>query len=501
MGDNTAFKSTASMGTIVTRDLDTFCYMVVEEFLMMKGMHSTLREYREEWDRPGDEVTIPSWYNVALKLQMPELLGRGGGDNNHDHDEATTLLYHIVKALAHESSVRSRRPMELTAHGLVTMPRPTVLPDATEPQGPFPPTEMTNRRSHSADRKERKKAATPGPAVVSGIVSHPSNTYAAAMGRGNKVSARQSSQLDQAMQRILADTSSLIPSKLVPIAPVDKYAPVKQNKASAENWIPDNVRMMQRMRDLKVAHQNIDDAIMLELDTQRALKGVNVTPYDKALKEEELGVTKKMPCACCLQKFLYVNLPLKVSEKAIIDIRVKWTGGMTSQTVWGDTLKAIVADTFEVVTPGSTADGDNPSSSQVVPATASSSKARGKLVSKKKVPEITPIKVYSDVLVCLFCSQFFHEQEKYRPSFADMVKAEKAAARRERLAREREYWDPLRMVEKDREVEEAARELALKGIDNKTRPPSGGDKDDEAPFPELPKPRSLKFGDLFRAQG
>ena len=478
MGD-TAYKSTASMGT-VTRDLDTFCCMVVEEFLMMKGMQSTLREFRGEWDRPDDSVTIPSWYNVALKLQMPELVGRR--DNNHDNDESSspTLLYHIVKALAHESSVRSRRPMELTAHGLVTMPRPTVLPDTSEPHGPFPAeTTATLRHSHSADRKDRKKAPTPGPAVVSGGAKQPSNTYASAMGRGNKVSARQSAQLDQAMQRILADTSSLIPSKLVPIAPVDKYAPVKQNKASAENWIPDNVRMMQRMRDLKVAHQNIDDAIMLELDTQRALKGVNVTPYDKALKEEELGVTKKMTCACCLQKFLYVNLPLKVSEKAIIDIRVKWTGGMTSQTVWGDTLKAIVADTFEVVSSGAAHDGDpsaTSSSSQVIPASAtanSSSKPRGKLVTKKKVPEITPIKVYSDVLVCLFCSQFFYEQEKYRPSFADMVKAEKAAARRERLAREREYWDPLRMVEKDRELEETALKSTA-GID-KARIPSDGD--------------------------
>ena len=208
-----------------------------------------------------------------------------------------------------------------------------------------------------------------------------------------------------------------------------------------ENWIPDNVRLNQSMRGLKVAHQNIDDAIMLELDLKRTLKGVNVTPYDQAVKEEELGVTKKTKCACCLKSFLYVNLPLKVSEKAIIDIRVKWTGGMTSQTVWTDTLKAIVADSFEV-----------PSSSSVIPDSETSivpetwTKPRGKMVAKKKVPEITPIKVYSDVKVCLFCSQFFHVQEKYRPSFADMVKEEKRVARQERKARESEYWDPVKVA-------------------------------------------------------
>ena len=184
-----------------------------------------------------------------------------------------------------------------------------------------------------------------------------------------------------------------------------------------ENWIPDNVRLNQSMRGLKVAHQNVDDVIMLELDLKRTLKGVNVTPYDQAIKEEELGVTRKIPCACCLQKFLYVNLPLKVSEKAIIDIRVKWTGGMTSQTVWSDTLKAIVTTTFETS-----------SSSREETTEFTSPTKRGKLfVNTKKVPDTIPIKVYSDVRVCLFCSQFFQFQESYRPSFADMVKAEKRA--------------------------------------------------------------------------
>ena len=173
------------------------------------------------------------------------------------------------------------------------------------------------------------------------------------------------------------------------------------------------------MRGLKVAHQNVDDVIMLELDLRRTLKGVNVTPYDQAIKEEELGVTKKIPCACCLQKFLYVNLPLKVSEKAIIDIRVKWTGGMTSQSVWSDTLKAIVTTTFET----SSSSSYHEDTSQFTSPTK-----RGKLyVNTKKIPDITPIKVYSDVRVCLFCSQFFQFQESYRPSFADMVKAEKRA--------------------------------------------------------------------------
>lgn len=36
---------------------DTFCHMVVEEFLMRKGMTGTLNQFREEWQRP-DEVRL-----------------------------------------------------------------------------------------------------------------------------------------------------------------------------------------------------------------------------------------------------------------------------------------------------------------------------------------------------------------------------------------------------------------------------------------------------------
>jgi len=32
-----------------------FCHMMIEDFLMQKGMQNTLQEFRKEWDRP-DEV-------------------------------------------------------------------------------------------------------------------------------------------------------------------------------------------------------------------------------------------------------------------------------------------------------------------------------------------------------------------------------------------------------------------------------------------------------------
>lgn len=69
------------------------------------------------------------------------------------------------------------------------------------------------------------------------------------------------------------------------------------------------------------------------------------------------------------------------------------------------------------------------------------------------------INVYDQVLVCLFCSQYFQSPEDYRPSFADMVHGEKRADYLELLERERQYWDPLMMVEKDKREEEEKERL------------------------------------------
>lgn len=117
--------------------------------------------------------------------------------------------------------------------------------------------------------------------------------------------------------------NSLIPSKLERI---DKFGNGKVNRTSPENWLPDNFRMRSRMRELAMAQETLDGIIVREIDNARQQKRLSVPVYERAVNEESLSMVKKHPCGCCLQKYLYVNLPLKVSQKAIIDIRVKWTG-------------------------------------------------------------------------------------------------------------------------------------------------------------------------------
>jgi len=70
--------------------------------------------------------------------------------------------------------------------------------------------------------------------------------------------------------------------------------------------------------------------------------------------------------------------------------------------------------------------------------------------SNKKQMILQRLGCYDQVGVCVFCAQFFQVQEEYRPSYSTIVFQEKRAAYLENKRREEEYWDPLKMMEKDR---------------------------------------------------
>jgi hypothetical protein len=52
-----ATTSSAKSATTIDGNVENFCYMVIEEFLMKKNMQCTLWEFRKEWKRPS-EVNI-----------------------------------------------------------------------------------------------------------------------------------------------------------------------------------------------------------------------------------------------------------------------------------------------------------------------------------------------------------------------------------------------------------------------------------------------------------
>lgn len=170
------------------------------------------------------------------------------------------------------------------------------------------------------------------------------------------------------------------------------------------------------------------------------MKRLNITDLDRAKFEESLKSTHKIPCSCCQKEFLYVNLPLKVSRKAIIDIRIKWSGSLSSATVFGE-----LPPVDDYLENGGTGTLGN---------TAGSTAGKKKNKSTSNVLGMVP-RCYDEVGVCVFCAQFFHVQEDYRPSFQAITYQERKTQFFTNKRKEKEYWDPLEMIKRDRDMLES----------------------------------------------
>ncbi len=457
---------------------DTFCHMVIEEYLMRKDMNFTLQAFRDEWkDRPEEDSTMISWYEVAMRLRLPEVIEEGSKD--------MSVLENMSNAICRESSVRARRNMDMTVKGLATMPKQKPLPEI-----PVNTSTITGEDSYLS--MDMSKAAIPEVGDEEDEAGGNNSVYSA-NSRGGSLHTKRSANASVAMLQAIKDEKQKVatmekqegpkvsrPKSHVMLSP-DAQAIVEKEldkmkeeelktgksrkpKVSAENWIPDLERTRSLERDFKVLKNNIADIQLREEQERREMKQLQVSALEKAKMAVELGQTKRQECGCCLRKYLPINLPLKVSQKAVLDIRVKWSGDLTSKTVFGGTNPPIgeyLATTLEPAGGSATTAGLE---GTAMPGTTSTSTV-GTNVKKtylEKMSERLSVvpRCYSDVPVCTFCAQFFQDQDSYRPSYNKIVYNEKKSEHMERVAKEKEFWDPLKTVEREREeailLEEAA---------------------------------------------
>lgn len=331
-----------------------------------------------------------SWYEVALRLRLPELIEQNRKDDS--------VLGNLVAALIKESSVRNRRTAEVTISGLAVMPRATVLPHLAVPEPRQSSPHTRPAPSKADEHRPKREKETPKPLIA----------------------------------KRMADTFGFS---------------AKPAKPSAENWIPEDMRMRAIQRNIMFAKETLEGTMKLESNMAREMKRLMVSDLERAKVEETLDATRKLPCGCCTQDFLYVNLPMFVSRKAILDIRIKWSGQLNSSNVFRSTsFRELVEDR------------DSGHSHR--------DKDRGKKASSNNHASYDTVpQCYDQVGVCVFCTQFFQEPEDYRPSYAMITYEERRALHLEAKRKEREYWDPLKMVEDDRMRAEALAVLEAEQMD------------------------------------
>ena len=224
-----------------------------------------------------------------------------------------------------------------------------------------------------------------------------------------------------------------LPEKFDPIPVKDKATLIKEasgrqkkgekEKASSENWIPEITRMRSVHRHIAAAKETVQDMHLREVSNEREMKQFKKSAFQKAVALEDLGVQRKQACGCCYQLFSLINLPLKVSNKAVVDMRKKFAND-----------KKEVRKEF-----------------YIKPVVETKKKDMWWIKIDEKLSNLS--RCYDDVSVCIYCSQFFKDQDSYRPTYETVQYEERKKAYLEQKRMERAYWDPLAMSEADKEKE------------------------------------------------
>lgn len=312
-----------------------------------------------------------SWYDTAIKLNLSGVSNDG---------ENKPILGHLIDELIQESSIKSRKSPEMVSTNLIL----------SQSNPPLPHLQIQS--TNNAIIIDKNKAIL--------------DKFLAIKVKSLRILHTEKSKQHQTPNQHISI------KKKVDYSNIDRYS---KSKTSAENWIPENIRLESINRDLSIAKSNLEDIRFLDEKRKLEQKLSASTDLDKARKEESLGTSKKVSCGCCMQLFLPLNLPQAVSQKAIMDIRNHWSRELLSSTL--------------------------------------DSTSKISILSKSSDIQRGTIRYYDQVKVCYFCAQFFQEQELYRPSFQDIKYEERKALHFDAMKREREYWDPLKMCEKDREME------------------------------------------------
>ena len=376
--------------------LEKFCFMMVEEFLIRKKMTKSLEAFREEWNGKEDDTNILTWYEVALKLHLVDIM-------KASQRQSPSVLESLAETLIKDSSIRMRQHPEVFTKGLASFPRMKPMRDISIEM----PIEADIAESPSNKKYAAKKllnsisesnisehvipvsssfGAAIAAAVGSGLVSGELRTSSEAITPLKRASSKKSGTLTLSSSLEFQSNNSI-------------------GKSSSENWIPEKLRLRSLHRHITVAKETLEDIIMRETGQEREMRRFKRSDLEKAHDEERLGSKKLMKCASCFLLYSYVNLPLKVSNKALVDMRKKW--GKDKPDGWWFSLDEKLS----------------------------------------AVP-----RCYEESWVCLWCSQHFQDCEAYRPSFEKQAYHQKKTAFLENKKREKEYWDPLLMCEKDREL-------------------------------------------------
>ena len=345
--------------------VESFAQSLVRDWLREKGYTDTLAVLTNEMQAKGAEAPcVESWYEISAKIGLPELVRV----NNSPGGNKYLTIVEVLLAKLTEMIVKTNREnadVKVTVHDrepltLTKTMNTNFSNSASQMKQSLMDGVRLGQRPNLKDRKMRDRPSRKGGETGRAIVASTREDSRFVKVKVNAPLTTLGAGVDD-MKRKKHMSKSKTTGTLVVSSFNDDDA-ADNGVRSTENWIPMEVRM-------RMIRDEIANASFKEEERhreQRRLKKwqTETTALELEKVKDKYSQKRCKFCALCEQQYLPLNLPMTVSYKAIMDLRLSW---------------------------GHTED-NNP------------------ILSK-------PPRCYDTVRVCTFCAQFFDSpkgQEAYR---------------------------------------------------------------------------------------
>ena len=366
-----------------------FAQAMLRNFLQERGFDRTLSVFDTELKKLNYEApSVKAWYDMSTYLDIPGLCQQ----NKRRTPSYPSLLEILIKEMVEsklgtvKKPVRRRASTTKPAIGSHSRTRLEPLAHIDVPADKLKVTSTQDKvaaekkiRDDARKESQRARAASSKFGLKSQSVHDLQMTLEKSLGPSKKKQQAEWRRRKAAKKKIESgiaanegkdamgspiSEANMEPNMLVDLDEDLDEATVTRNfmaRRSNESWIPWDVRFKMLRKNMQIQKENaLDTAIWDDLLEKNE---VDLDYLSIARSQEKYSGKNKKKCALCCLEFLNVNLPLKISLKAVLDLRTKW--GLTG--------------------------GDD-----------------GGMLAK--VP-----RCYDKVSTCRYCSQFFHNTESYRP--------------------------------------------------------------------------------------
>ena len=303
--------------------VSSFAQSIVRDYLREKGYTDTLECLTNEMQAKGASApSVESWYEVSRSLGLPELIRKNNSPGGSKYvtivevllEKLTDIIVKDTKATADvKVTVHDREPREFSKSI-----NPNFSKSTNQIKQPLQEGVRLGQRPNLKERKLRDRS-TKGSSSLAVVNSTSKAQNFTKLKVNTPLSTLGAGAED--MKRKKHMSKSKTAGALVVASSFDDDA-ADNGVRSTENWIPMEVRM--RMVGDEIANAAFKEAERHR--EQRRLKKwqTEITALDLEKVKDKYSQKRCKFCALCEQQYLALNLPMTVSYKAIMDLRLSW---------------------------------------------------------------------------------------------------------------------------------------------------------------------------------